>query len=88
MDLVFGFIPLALLVGYLWLQWRALARFAGFWRLAALVPAVVMAAALAVAIIGVMQDANLAPLWFFLALPFACLYLAILSGLRAVLAKA
>jgi hypothetical protein len=88
MELVYSFIPLALLVGYLWLQWRALTRFAGFWRLAALVPAIAMAAALAVAVIGVMADANLAPLWFFLTLPFACLYLVILSGLKAWLAKA
>lgn len=88
MDLVYGFIPLLLLVGYLWLQWRALARFAGLWRWAAAVPAIAMAAALAVSIMGAMAGANLAPLWFFLTLPFAFFYLVILSGLQAWLARA
>jgi hypothetical protein len=84
MDLVYGVLPLVMLGLYLWLQIRALRRYRRGWWWAALLPAAAMSLALLVGIIGGLQGANLAPLWFFLTLPVALLYLGVLTGIKAI----
>lgn len=54
-----------------WLILNALAiwLFEGAWRKAALVPAAIMAAALAIAVLGVIGGSNIAPVWVVFAAP-------------------
>ena len=54
----------------------ALWLFEGMWRKAAPVPAAIMVAALAIAVLGVIGGSNLAPIWVVFAIP-VCLVLTV-----------
>lgn len=84
LDFIYGVMPLLALGLYLWLQVRALKRFRrGWWRMACL-PAAAMAGALLVSLFGGLSGANLAPIWFFLTLPVALLFLLALYAVKAL----
>ncbi|WP_374370719.1 hypothetical protein [Dongia sp.] len=84
MDMLYGILPLVMLGLYLWLQIRTLRRYRHGWWWAALLPAIAMALATLVGLVGGLQGANLAPLWFFLTLPVSLLYLGGLTGFKAI----
>ncbi|TDQ82351.1 hypothetical protein A8950_2174 [Dongia mobilis] len=84
LDFVYGVVPLLMLAAYLWLQIRALRRFRRGWHRLACVPAAAMAITLLIGIVGGLQGANLAPLWFFLTLPVALLFLLALYAVKAI----
>lgn len=63
---------------YVVLQWLALRRMREAWQVAAALPAVFMAAALAVFVIGILTGADLASLWLVLGMPAATAYLLLL----------
>lgn len=84
LDFIYGVVPLLTLAFYVWLQIRALRRFRRGWRQAASIPAVAMSLAALVSVAGILQGANLAPLWFFLTLPAALLFLLALHGVKAI----
>ena len=83
LDLLLVMVPL-LLIGGIVLQVLALRRFAGGWRVAAWVPALAMAAAVAVAVLGSLAGSNLAPIWVVFALPFCLAWLVALWLARAL----
>jgi len=84
LDFVYGVVPLLVLAAYLWLQVRALRRFRRGWRRAALVPVAAMSVAAAISIGGGLAGADLAPLWIFLTLPAAVLFLLVLFAVKGV----
>lgn len=87
MDILFNILPLALLVAYLWLQIRALRRWQGGWRVAALLPAIAMAAATLVGVVGGLQGSNIAPIWIIFTLPIALLVLIALGLVKWLLGQ-
>lgn len=54
---------------WLVLNVAALMRFSGMWRTAALVPAAIMALAIGVTVLAVLDGSNLAPIWLIFAMP-------------------
>lgn len=84
MDVLIDVGPWALVAVWLALQWIALRRFKGGWRVAAKIPAFAMGAAVAVAAIGVAGGSNLAPIWVFLAFPLCLGWLLVLWGARGL----
>jgi hypothetical protein len=82
-DAFFVALPL-LIIGGVVMQWQALRRFSGGWRLAAWVPAVTMGIAVAVAVAGSLAGSNLAPIWIVFALPLCLVWLAVLWLLRGL----
>ena len=70
----------------LWLVLNALAlqRFSGMWRKAALVPATLMALAIVVTVLAVLDDSNLAPIWLILAMPVCLALIALLWTARLI----
>lgn len=70
--------------GYLVLQWHAARSWDGAWRIAALVPLVIMALLVVQAALAFLAQSNLWPLLVILATPLACLYLIALFGVRAI----
>jgi hypothetical protein len=77
-DYLFLALPV-LLIGGIVMQVRALRRYRGGWRIAAWVPALAMAAALAVAVLGGLAGSNLAPIWVVFALPPCFVWLTALT---------
>ncbi len=73
-----------LLLGWIVMQVLALRRLSGGWRVAAWVPALAMAAAVVVAVVGVLGGSNLAPIWVVFALPLCFAWLALLWLARGV----
>lgn len=63
-------------IAWLVLNTFALWLFEGAWRKAALVPAAIMVAALAVAMLGGLGGSNVAPIWVLFAIP-VCLVLTV-----------
>jgi len=68
-------------VVWLILNTFALWLFEGAWRKAALVPAAIMVAALAIAVLGTIGGSNIAPIWVVFAIPLCfaltiCLWIA------------
>ena len=86
-ELFFVALPL-LVIGGLFAQWRALRRFEGGWLLAAWVPVVAMAAAVAVGVLGAMAGSNLAPIWIVFALPPCLLWIGGLWLVRLLAGRA
>jgi hypothetical protein len=67
---------------YLWLQARALWRWGGAWRLAALPPVALMGAAVIYPVRIAGEGSNLAPMVVILALPASLLWLVIAGAIR------
>lgn len=67
---------------WLALNTAALRRFSGWWRTAALVPATLMALAIAVAVLGVLAGSNLAPIWVAFAVPVSLTLVGLLWTVR------
>lgn len=72
---------------YAGLQFTALRRMRDGWRRAAMVPALMLAAALAILIMGLLARADLPALALTAGLPLATLYLMILLPLHVLLAR-
>jgi hypothetical protein len=72
------FVPLAIVLLYLFLQVRLIRRGRGPWFALAVVPAVVVAGAAVIAAVGVLDGSNLAPIWLVFAVPPATLWLLLL----------
>ena len=72
------FVPLAIVLLYLFLQVRLIRRGRGLWRGLALVPAVAVAGAAVIVVVGVLDGSNLAPIWLVFAVPPATLWLVLL----------
>lgn len=70
---------------YVILQWAALMRMRGSWHVAAMIPAMVMGAALGLMAVGIAAGASLPAAVFVFALPAATAYLAILWPLHLAL---
>ena len=70
---------------YITLQWAALSRMQGGWQVAALMPAVFMAAALGLMVVGIVAQMDLAAMVLMVGLPLATLYLIILWPLHLAL---
>jgi len=70
--------------GYLILQWHAARSWDGAWRIAGLVPLVIIALLVVQAGLAFLAQSNLWPLLVILATPLACLYLIALAGVRAI----
>ncbi|MEM0946248.1 MAG: hypothetical protein AAGK37_02500 [Pseudomonadota bacterium] len=70
---------------YVALQWAALSRMRRGWQVAALFPAICMAAALAAMAVGIAAGSDLAAAGLMLGLPLATAYLMILWPLHFVL---
>ena len=83
LDAFFIALPL-LLIGGAVMQWQALRRFSGGWRLAAWVPLAAMGAAVAVAVLGSLAGSNLAPIWIVFAVPPCLAWLTGLWLLRGI----
>jgi hypothetical protein len=89
MDALWDMGPLVLFALWLALQWLALTRMTGGWRVAAWVPAIALGAAFAIAVLGVLAGSDLAPIWVVLALPLCVVWLLALwlaRGLSALVA--
>lgn len=84
MDDLLGLAVVLSLPGYAVLQWYAVHNWSGGWRLAALVPLVIMGLLFIQAAVAFMAQSNLWPLMVILAAPLACLYLIGLAGARAL----
>ncbi len=74
-------------VVYVILQWSALRRMNHGWRLAAIMPALAMAAALAIFVIGIATNAGMAAMWLVLGLPLATLYLIVLFPIHWIVGR-
>jgi hypothetical protein len=72
---------------YVALQWSALKRMRHGWRYAAAFPVIAMLAALAVFVVGIVTNANMAAMWLVLGLPVATLYLVLLLPLHWIVAR-
>jgi hypothetical protein len=72
---------------YVALQWSALRRMRHGWRWAAALPVIAMLAALAVFVVGIATNANMAAMWLVLGLPVATLYLVLLLPLHWMIAR-
>jgi hypothetical protein len=83
-DAIIGFAVMAGVPGYFALQWYTARNWDGGWRVAALVPLLVMAPLVVHAAIAFMARSNLWPLLVILASPVACVYLLALAGARSV----
>jgi hypothetical protein len=68
---------------YFVLQWQLGRRWNGAWRVAALLPLIVMGPVLIHAILAYIAQANLWPIFLILSSPFALAYLVVLIALRA-----
>ena len=86
MDLGSAFL-LMLPVLYVVLQLSALRRMRDGWRWAAVMPAIVMGAALGIFVIGIATNANMAALWLMAGLPAATVYLLCLLPLHWIVAR-
>lgn len=77
--------PYFLLLAVLWLALQAISlrSLHGRWRLAAWVPLIAMGIAVAIAVLGILNGSNLAPIWIILALPVCLMWLSALWLLRA-----
>ena len=78
---------LLLPVLYVALQWSALRRMRHGWRWAAAIPVMAMLAALAVFVVGIATNANMAAMWLVLGLPVATVYLSLLLPLHWIVAR-
>jgi hypothetical protein len=74
-------------VVYVALQWSALKRMRHGWRYAAAFPVLAMSLALAIFVVGIVTNANMAAMWLVLGLPVATLYLVLLLPLHWLIAK-
>jgi hypothetical protein len=72
---------------YVALQWSALRRMRHGWRWAAAVPVMAMLAALAIFVVGIATNANMAAMWLVLGLPVATVYLVLLLPLHWMIAR-
>ena len=72
---------------YVALQWSALKRMRHAWRWAAALPVIAMLAALAVFVVGIVTNANMAAMWLVLGLPVATVYLVLLLPLHWMIAR-
>ena len=72
---------------YVALQWSALKRMRHAWRWAAALPVIAMLAALAVFVVGIVTNANMAAMWLVLGLPVATIYLVLLLPLHWMIAR-
>jgi len=77
---------LLLPLSYVILQWLALQRMRRAWQVAAALPAVFMALALGVFIVGILTGADLAALLLVIGMPVATGYLVLLFPLHWVMA--
>lgn len=84
MDDLFGLAIMLSLPGYVALQWYAVWKWDGGWRIAALVPLAIMALLVIHAAVAFVAQSNLWPLLVILTAPLACLYLLAIAGARAV----
>lgn len=66
------------------LQLLALWRMRGWWRTAAWLSAAAMGLAVGIAVLGVLDGSNLAPIWVFLALPVCLAWIALLWIVRGI----
>jgi hypothetical protein len=73
---------------YVALQWSALKRMRHGWRYAAAFPVIAMFLALAIFVVGIVTNANMAAIWLVLGLPLATVYLVLLLPLHWMFAKA
>jgi hypothetical protein len=80
-DILFDALLWAL-PAYVALQWYTLQAWQGGWRIAALVPLLVMGPLLAIAILAAVAQSNLWPVLLIFASPPACLYLLVLAAIR------
>ena len=69
---------------WLVLNVAALMRFSGMWRTAALVPAAIMALAIGVTVLAVLDRSNLAPIWLIFAVPVCLAMIGLLWTIRLV----
>ena len=72
---------------YVALQWAALHKMKDGWQTAALLPAVFMAAALILMVVGLLTSVDLALVALMLGLPLATAYLLVLWPLHLVLGR-
>ena len=72
---------------YVALQWSALKRMRHGWRWAATIPAAAMVAALAIFVVGIATNADMAAIWLVLGLPVATAYLVLLLPLHWMVAR-
>lgn len=72
---------------YVALQWSALRRMRHGWRWAATLPAAAMLAALAIFVLGIATNADMAAIWLVLGLPVATAYLVLLLPLHWMVAR-
>jgi hypothetical protein len=83
LDTVLILVP----VLYVALQWSALKRMRDGWRWAATIPAAAMMAALAIFVVGIATNADMAAIWLVLGLPLATAYLILLLPLHWMVAR-
>ena len=83
LDTVLILVP----VLYVALQWSALKRMRDGWRWAATIPAAAMMAALAIFVVGIATNADMAAIWLVLGLPLATAYLVLLLPLHWMVAR-
>lgn len=82
-----GQVVLIVPVLYVVLQWAALNKMRDGWHVAALLPAVVMFAALLLMVVGIVAQVDLALLAVMLGLPIATAYLLVLWPLHLMLGR-
>jgi hypothetical protein len=75
---------LVLVPAYFFLQYFTVSRYRGGWRIAALVPLVVMVPIVGQAILAFLAGSNLWPLLLILVSPIAFLYLVAVAVIRAI----
>jgi hypothetical protein len=75
---------LVLVPAYFFLQYFTAMRYRGGWRIAALVPLVIMVPVVGHAVLAFLGGSNLWPLLLFLTAPFAFLYLVGVGVVRAI----
>jgi uncharacterized membrane protein YcaP (DUF421 family) len=84
--MVLGFaimsVAIVSILGYLVLQPLLAFRWSGRWRIAALVPLIVMVPLVVQAAFAAAADSNLWPLWLIFVTPLAFLYLLSLAGMH------
>jgi hypothetical protein len=84
-DMLIGLVlTLGVPAAYLWFQARALFIWRGPWLLAALVPVVVMGAAVVIMMDAIDKGSNLAPIVVIFAAPPCLIWLAVAGWLRGL----
>jgi hypothetical protein len=84
MDNALGILAMVAVPGYWGLQYFMAKQYDGGWRIAALVPLVVMVPLLAYTAFAFVAGSNLWPLMLILASPLAFVYLVIVMAIRAM----